>query len=87
MDSYRPDSDRDPQETREWVDSLDAVVEREGRDRARFLLGKVLDSARRFRVEPVLPLATDYVNTIAVEDEPAFPGDEERERRIRRIIR
>jgi pyruvate dehydrogenase E1 component len=87
VDSYRPDSDRDPQETREWVDSLDSVVEHEGQERARFLLAKVLDSARRRGVEPLLPLNTDYVNTIPVEQEPAFPGDEEMELRLERIIR
>ncbi len=87
MDSYRPDSDRDPQETREWVESLDAVVEHEGRERARFLLEKVIDAGRRRGVEPLLPLNTDYVNTIPVEQEPQFPGDEQLERRIRRILR
>ncbi|HYO93862.1 MAG TPA: pyruvate dehydrogenase (acetyl-transferring), homodimeric type [Polyangiaceae bacterium] len=87
MDSYRPDSDRDPQETREWVESLQSVVQHEGRERARFLLGKVAESSRRLGVEPQLPLTTDYVNTIPVEEEPAFPGDLQMEQRIRRIIR
>jgi pyruvate dehydrogenase E1 component len=87
VDSYRPDSDRDPQETREWVESLDAVVDQEGRERARFLLAKVIESGRRRGVEPLLPLNTDYVNTIPVEQEPAFPGDEAMERRIRHILR
>ena len=44
MDSYRPDSDRDPQETQEWVESLDSVVEAEGRERAQFLIARVLDA-------------------------------------------
>ena len=46
MDSYRPDSDRDPQETQEWIESLDAVVEAEGRERAQFLIGRVVEAAR-----------------------------------------
>jgi pyruvate dehydrogenase E1 component len=87
VDSYRPDSDRDPQETREWIESIDSVVEVEGRERAQFLIGRVLDEARKRGVEPVLPLSTDYVNTIRPDEEPDFPGDEGMEDRIRRIIR
>ncbi|HEY8945260.1 MAG TPA: pyruvate dehydrogenase (acetyl-transferring), homodimeric type, partial [Polyangiaceae bacterium] len=87
MDSYRPDSDRDPQETREWVESLEAVLDHTGRERARFLLGKVSEAARRFGVEPQTPLNTDYVNTIPVDEEPEYPGDQEMEKRIRRILR
>jgi pyruvate dehydrogenase E1 component len=87
VDSYRPDSDRDPLETREWVESLDAVVEHQGKDRARYLLAKVLESARRTGVEPLLPLTTDYVNTVRVDEEPPFPGDRDLERRVSAIIR
>jgi len=87
VDSYRPESDRDPQETQEWVESLEAVVEHEGRARAQYLLGKVLETARRERAEPVLPFTTDYVNTVPVEEEPPFPGDEALEERVRAIIR
>jgi pyruvate dehydrogenase E1 component len=87
VDSYRPDSDRDPQETQEWIESLDAVVEAEGRERANYLIGRVVEAARVRGVEPVLPLSTDYVNTIRPEEEPEFPGDDEMEERIRRIIR
>ncbi len=87
MDSYRPDSDRDPQETQEWVESLESVVAHEGADRARFVLGRIVDTARRLGAEPVLPLVTDYVNTIPVADEPAYPGDEQMERRIQQILR
>ncbi len=87
MDSFRPDSDRDPQETREWIESLDSVVEAEGRERALFLISRVLEAARLRGIEPVLPLATDFVNTIPPSEEPEFPGDEAIEERIRRIIR
>jgi len=80
-------SDKDPQETREWVDSIQAVIANEGHDRARYLLKRVLESARRNRVVPTEPLTTDYVNSIAREEEPPFPGDEQMEKRIRRIIR
>ena len=89
MHTYRPEAvDKDPQETSEWVDSLEDVIERDGgRDRARYLLKRVLESARRNRVIPVEPLTTDYVNTIPREEEPPNPGDEQLEKRIRRIIR
>jgi pyruvate dehydrogenase E1 component len=87
VDSYRPDSDRDPQETQEWIESIDSVIEAEGRERAQYLIGRVVDAARVRGVQPVLPVSTDYVNTIRPEEEPEFPGDEEMEERIRRIIR
>src|SRR6185503_21178284 len=87
--TYRPEAvDKDPEETSEWVESLEDVIERDGgRDRARYLLKRVLESARRNRVLPVEPLTTDYVNTIPREEEPPNPGDEQLEKRIRRIIR
>jgi len=87
LDSYRADSDRDPEETRDWIESLESVVDARGRDRARFILERVLESSRRQGVTPSLPLNTDYVNTIAPEEEPKYPGDEWVEERIRRIIR
>ncbi len=88
MNTYMHDAaDRDSEETREWIESLDAVVQHHGRDRARYLLKRVLDQARRHRVAPGGPLTTDYVNTIPVEEEPPYPGDAWMEKRIRRIIR
>ena len=82
-----PESDRDPEETREWIESLESVVTHEGRDRARFLLQRVFESARQHRAQPLLPRSTDYVNTIAPDEEPEYPGDRELEQRVRRIIR
>ncbi|OQX68882.1 MAG: pyruvate dehydrogenase (acetyl-transferring), homodimeric type [Sorangiineae bacterium NIC37A_2] len=80
-------TDRDPQETREWIESLDAVIEHEGAERARFILRRVLDFARLNRVEPKGPLVTDYVNTITPEEEPAYPGDPELEARVQALVR
>jgi pyruvate dehydrogenase E1 component len=79
--------DVDPAETREWIDSLRHVVDRQGPYRARFLMLKLLEEARSLRVGVPALRSTDYVNTISTEQEPWFPGDEELERRIRRIIR
>jgi len=84
----RPDAkDPDPEETREWIESLDAVFARRGPSRATELLRGLLVRAWTRGIAPVLPLNTPYVNTIPVEREPPFPGDEAMEKRIRRIIR
>ncbi|PZS23788.1 MAG: pyruvate dehydrogenase (acetyl-transferring), homodimeric type, partial [Acidimicrobiales bacterium] len=79
--------DTDPTETAEWVDSFDAVVEAHGRSRARFLLMKLLDRARGAQVGFPATVSSPYLNTIAPEYEPWFPGDEDMERRIRAFIR
>jgi len=79
--------DIDPQETQEWVESLDALVQAAGPDRARFVIYKLLKRARMLRVG-IPPLTqTRYINTISPEQEPYFPGDEAMELRIRRLIR
>src|SRR5918996_568937 len=79
--------DTDPTETREWLDSLDAVVDAHGKTRARFLMSKLLERARDLQVGTPATVSTPYVNTIPPEQEPWFPGDEELERRIRAYIR
>src|SRR5919198_1177684 len=83
----RQPPDADPEETGEWLDSLDAVVEREGPERAAYLLGRVLRRAGELRVGlPGLP-STAYVNTIPADAEPDYPGDEELERKLVNIVR
>jgi pyruvate dehydrogenase E1 component len=79
--------DADPAETGEWLESLDALVASEGNVRARFVIGKLLERARRLQVPVPSLVSTPYINTIPPEQEPWFPGDEEMERRIRRIVR
>jgi pyruvate dehydrogenase E1 component len=79
--------DTDPAETQEWLESLDAVIETHGKTRARFLLTKLLDQARMSQVSFPATVSTPYVNTIPVDHEPWFPGDEHIERRIRRFVR
>src|SRR3989441_854470 len=79
--------DIDPDETQEWIESLDALVKQSGADRARFVLYKLLKRARMLHVG-IPPLTqTRYINTISPEQEPYFPGDEQMELRIRRMIR
>ena len=79
--------DIDPGETREWLESFDAAVDHDGRQRARFLLLKLLERARERQVGVPALRSTDYINTIPPEREPWFPGDEHIERRIRAYIR
>ena len=79
--------DTDPEETQEWLDSLDAVLDEAGRTRARYLMLQLLARAREMQVGVPSLTATDYVNTIPPENEPWFPGDEETEREFRRYLR
>jgi pyruvate dehydrogenase E1 component len=79
--------DIDPQETAEWVDSFDAVLDSHGKTRGRFLLMKLLERAREQQVGFPATVSTPYVNTIPPDQEPWFPGDEYIERRIRAYIR
>src|SRR5437763_1440315 len=79
--------DVDPEETQEWLDSLSAVVDAQGKTRARFLMSKLLERARELQVGHPATVSTPYVNTIPPEEEPWFPGDEYIERRIRAYIR
>jgi pyruvate dehydrogenase E1 component len=79
--------DTDPAETREWLDSLDGVIEVEGPERAHFLLEKVIDGARRRGAPAPYSSTTPYLNTIPAEKQPHHPGDRAIEHRIRSIIR
>ena len=79
--------DIDPEETQEWLDSLDALLDEKGRTRARYVMLKLLERARENNVGVPALRSTDYINTIPPEREPWFPGDEDIERRIRAFIR
>ncbi|HVR32104.1 MAG TPA: pyruvate dehydrogenase (acetyl-transferring), homodimeric type [Acidimicrobiia bacterium] len=79
--------DSDPAETQEWIDSLDAVVAHEGDVRGRFLMAKLLERAHQRALGVPGSISTPYINTIPVEEEPEYPGDEWLEKRIRRFIR
>lgn len=83
--SYLPDID--PEETSEWLESFDALVERSGPARARYLMLRLLERSGEQRVAIPALTSTDYVNTIPTELEPWFPGDEDVERRYRAWIR
>lgn len=79
--------DQDPEETAEWQESLDALVDEKGRGRGRDVMLTLLKRSKDLQLGVPMVPTTDYINTIAPENEPAFPGDEELERRYRAWIR
>jgi len=79
--------DLDPQETQEWIESLESVLEREGLERAHFLLEKLIDKARRSGAYLPFTPNTAYVNTIPVSTQRPIPGDQAIEHTIRSVIR
>jgi len=80
-------TDRDPNETEEWLESLDGLIESGGESRAEYIIEQLMEHAASKQLSVPLSLNTPYVNTIHVDDEPEFPGDEEIERRYRGWIR
>jgi pyruvate dehydrogenase E1 component len=87
MDMKDIASDMDPEETREWLEALDSVLEREGPDRANFLLEKLVDRARRSGAYIPYNGNTAYMNTIPADREERSPGDAELEHQIRSLVR
>ncbi len=79
--------DHDPQETQEWLDALEGVLQQEGTERAHFLLEKMTERARKAGTYLPFNVNTAYLNTIPSEREERSPGDLEIERRIRSYIR
>ncbi len=79
--------DQDPEETREWLESLDAVARVHGPQRAREIMLNLLKRSRELQLNVPMVQSTDYINTIATTDEPTFPGDEAIERTYRAWMR
>ena len=79
--------DKDPTETQEWLDALDAVVKNEGPERASYLLGKLAEHARHTKTRLPMAITTPFSNTISPADEKHMPGDLFMERRIRSLVR
>ena len=79
--------DADPTETQEWIEAFDAIVEREGRERATFILRRLLDRARERRVTLPPVLNTPYCNTIPLAEQPQYPGNLDIEQRIIATVR
>ena len=87
MNALSPIEDADALETQEWIDALESVIEREGVDRAHFLLEQLVDKSRRSGAFLPYSANTAYVNTIPPHLEAILPGDQAMERRIRSLIR
>ncbi len=82
-----PATDTDQQETREWMDALTAVIDKEGAERAHFLLEQLLEHARQNSVDLPFSANTGYVNTIEPSQEARSPGNLEIEQRLRAYMR
>ena len=74
--------DFDPEETQEWLESIDSVLRVHGAERAHFLLECMIDHARRSGAYLPYSPNTAYLNTIPVGQQPEYPGDRGIERRI-----
>ena len=85
--SVEPLHDANPQETSEWLEALEQIVEEEGPERASFLLKRLLERGATYGVTAPLSVNTPYLNTIPADAEEPYPGDREIERRIKSIIR
>src|SRR5262245_53519133 len=80
-------ADSDPQETKEWLEAFDEIIEGEGADRGAYLLNALSARARSAGLQLPPKLNTPFVNTINVEDEVPYPGDRTVERHIKSILR
>lgn len=86
--SERLQNDVDPIETRDWLQAIESVIREEGAERAQYLLNQVLNAARKGGVNLAAGSSiSQYINSIAAEDEPDYPGNAALERRIRSAIR
>ena len=79
--------DIDPAETQEWMEALQAVIDKEGSERASFLIETLLDTARQSGLDIPFSANTPYINTISVDKQPKFPGNFDIERKIRSYVR
>ncbi|MCH7592729.1 MAG: pyruvate dehydrogenase (acetyl-transferring), homodimeric type [Planctomycetes bacterium] len=82
-----PHPDLDQAETQEWLDSLKSVAAGSGRERARFLLQRLIDWGKHNDIVPPFTANTPYINSIPVERQALFPGDRRIERRIKSFVR
>ena len=80
-------SDPDTQETQEWLDALEAVIEQEGPERAHYLIERLVELSRRTGINLPYKATTAYINTIPPSAQIAAPGDHAIEHRIRSYVR
>ncbi|MBT8207109.1 MAG: pyruvate dehydrogenase (acetyl-transferring), homodimeric type [Acidimicrobiia bacterium] len=79
--------DHDPEETDEWIEALDQIIDADGQSRAQFLMARLINHARSRNIGVPASVSTPYINTIPPEHQAPYPGDEYIESRIRRYIR
>ncbi len=79
--------DHDPQETQEWLDALESVIEAGGDEKAHYIIEKLIDMARRTGINLPYSANTAYVNTIPVDQQERIPGDQAMEHKLRSYIR
>ncbi len=80
-------ADIDPQETQEWLHALDAILERDGEERAHYIIEQLITNARLAGVNLPFRSTTSYVNTIAADEEARIPGNPRMEHRVRSLER
>jgi pyruvate dehydrogenase E1 component len=80
-------ADINPSETQEWLAAIDNILRNEGESRARFLLGELAKRIGDTGFAIAAGFSPDYINTISVDEEPAYPGDIELERQLRAMMR
>ena len=80
-------NDIDPSETKEWLESLSAVLNSDGKERAQYIIRQLIEHSYREGSGLVMTRNTPYINTIPPEEEKKLPGDQNIERKIRSLIR
>ena len=84
---FKNENDIDPLETKDWIESMSAVLKKDGKHRAQFLIKELIDYSYKEGSDLVLSRNTPYINTISPESETKSKGDQNIERRIRSLIR
>jgi len=84
---FKPYKDTDPEETQEWVESIEDALREHGHERTRFLLEKLIEVAERKGARMPFNTNTPFINTIQLFEQKPFPGDREIERRIKSLVR
>jgi pyruvate dehydrogenase E1 component len=84
---HKPYQDTDPEETQEWIESIEGAIQEHGTERARFLLEKLIDFAERQGARMPFNTNTPFINTIQPFEQKTFPGDRSIERRIKSLVR
>ena len=79
--------DIDKDEIKDWIDSIKSLVQSRGKNVAKHIINKVIDETKNIGLDIQNTLITDYINTISLNNQVAYKGDREIERKIKSIIR